>query len=642
MPETTQFAAMNDDAFGGTTTLQANTVLMARYKILGVLGGGGMGTVYQARDLNFPDVKKLVAIKEMHNPSTDPNLRASTFSAFQREANILATLSHPAIPKIFEFFQQGERAYLVQEFINGSDLELLLQKTKELPIEKITEWAIDLCDVLEYLHKHKPDPIVFRDMKPSNVMIDSLGKVRLIDFGIAKTFSAGKHTMIGTEGYSAPEQYKGDVTPLSDIYSLGATLHHILTREDPRLAPPFSFNERPIKSFNDKVPAGLIEIIDKALNFDPADRFQSAEEMKQALLGLRAGPAAISVTSVAAPRKGTGTETDFFSDNTSPTTLEPKWVFTTEDEIRCNPSSYRDLAFIGSYDTNVWAVKLDTGEFVWKHATGRGIASSPIVDEESKLVMFGSEDYTFYAVDYRNGRINWSYTTRDRIRSTARIAHGYVFFGSDDGRVYALAAHNGRFQWEYDMGSQVRSRPYVTNDLVIVGAENGDIVALELSGNRKWIARTKRNVTSSPFVDEVEEVCYVGSFDYHMYAFDATNGYSAWRYRTNGPIISSPVVENDMVYFGSGDGYFYALNAQTGKEKWKVNIGKPIVSSPITQGTSVYFGGNDGFLYCLDAMSGKELWKFPTGAPITSSPYIVNDLILFGSMDKNLYALPLV
>src|SRR5688572_26616494 len=105
MPETTQFAGMGGDGVGGPGdgSLKPNTILLARYKVLGVLGGGGMGTVYQARDLNFPDVKRLVAVKEMLNPNTDPNLRASTLKTFQREANILATLTHPAIPKIYDF-----------------------------------------------------------------------------------------------------------------------------------------------------------------------------------------------------------------------------------------------------------------------------------------------------------------------------------------------------------------------------------------------------------------------------------------------------------------------------------------------------------------------------------------------------------
>ena len=210
MPETTQFGDL-DGGGQPTGTLKPNTVLLARYKIDAVLGGGGQGAVYRARDLNFPDARRLVAVKEMHVSASDPN-RPVAMRTFQREANILATLAHPAIPKIYDFFDQNSRAYLVMEYINGNDLEALLAKVKAqaLPINKILEWAIELCDVLDYLHKHKPEPIIFRDIKPSNIMINQDGHVMLVDFGIAKLFREGqKGTMIGTEGYSPPEQYKG-------------------------------------------------------------------------------------------------------------------------------------------------------------------------------------------------------------------------------------------------------------------------------------------------------------------------------------------------------------------------------------------------------------------------------------------------
>lgn len=634
MPETTQFGVEETRDDG---SLKANTILINRYKILGMVGGGGQGAVYQCRDLNFPDAKRLVAIKEMHYPTGDPGLRAATMSTFQREANILATLSHPAIPKIFDFFDQNNRAYLAMEYINGSDLELLLNKTKELPVEKIIEWAIDLCDVLHYLHSHQPEPIIFRDVKPANIMIDSLGKVRLIDFGIAKIFVSGvKNTMIGTEGYSAPEQYKGDVNPLSDVYSLGATLHHILTRKDPRLEPPFSFNERPIGDLNPKVPPGLIAIVEKALQMDPSDRFKSCLEMKEALERLRYNPA----IAVAAP-KADGKGTELF-DKELFTDIEARWKFKTEDEIRCSPTSFRDLCFVGSYDHNVWAVKLENGEFKWKFPTSAGIAASPVVDPNNRLVLFGSEDYTFHAVDYQTGRIAWSYTTNDRIRCTARVSQEYVFFGSDDGRVYALVAGNGRYLWEYDMGGPVRSQPYVSQDLIIVGSEVGEIVALELSGNKKWAYRTRRAINAAPLVDEVENICFVGSFDGYMYALDATSGYSLWRFRTNGPIISSAALDGDMLYFGSADGNLYAVNAESSKEKWRFNAEKPIVAAPLFHQGSVYFGCSDGHLYCLDGKTGEERWKFKTGGSITSAPHIVENVILVGSMDHTLYALPLV
>ncbi len=658
MPETQQFGGNREDR-SASTALRPNQVLHNRYKIMGVLGGGGMGTVYQARDLNFPDVRRLVAIKEMQLLSNDPAVRANALKNFRREANILATLNHPAIPKIFDFFDISDRAYLVMEYINGGDVEVILSKTKDLPVEKIIEWAIDLCDVLEYLHKHDPEPIIFRDMKPPNVMIDSLGKVRLIDFGIAKAFTTGvKHTMIGTEGYSAPEQYKGDVTPLSDIYSLGATLHHILTRKDPRLEPPFSFHERPIQNFNTKVSDGLVAVVERALQFNPKERYQSCSEMKAALDALRyrpaianqvpqsnsgvgaflQGAAAAGSTGAAQPLN----ETTTFEQSNATGGIQPKWLFKSEDEIRTTPSSWQDLVFVGSYDTNIWAISVEDGALAWKYATQGGIASSPVIDESNRSVIFGSEDYRLLSLDARTGRVNWTFGTKDRIRGTPRVEHNHIFFGSDDGKLYALNAINGRSIWNFDFAAPVRCRPFVTNELVIVGCESGELSALSLSGQRKWTYRSRKGFSSAPYVEPKENICYIGCQDGYIYALDASTGYNVWRFRTNGPVYASPVMRGNFLYIGSADGVLYAINAQTGKEKWKFKTDKPIVGSVgIHQGT-LLFGGTDDLLYCLDADNGKEKWRYKTGGAIVAAPVVHGETILVGSLDHTLYALPLV
>jgi serine/threonine protein kinase len=266
--------------------LQAGTTLAQRYLIQEVIGVGGMGSVYRARDLHFPNVVKLVAVKEMINLAPDPLVRKTIIQNFEREANLLATLNHASIPRIYDYFSQDDRSYLVLEFVHGKDLEAIIAETDGfLPESQLLTWGIELCDVLAYLHAHKPDPIIFRDMKPSNVMVNHNGDIILVDFGIAKTFQTGvKGTMIGTEGYSPPEQYRGEATPLADIYALGATLHHALTRRDPRLEPPFSFNERPIRKMNAAVSAELEAVIATALQYNVEERFPSATDMKDALL----------------------------------------------------------------------------------------------------------------------------------------------------------------------------------------------------------------------------------------------------------------------------------------------------------------------------------------------------------------------
>src|SRR5207244_7364112 len=133
-----------------------------------------MGSVYQARDMNFPNVTRYVAVKEMLNLAADPGLRDMTLKNFEREANILAELSHPSIPKIFDYFSNKDRAYLVMEYINGRDLEALVNRTPNfMPIDMVEKWAVQLCDVLQYLHTPHPEPIIFRDVKPPNIRIDN-------------------------------------------------------------------------------------------------------------------------------------------------------------------------------------------------------------------------------------------------------------------------------------------------------------------------------------------------------------------------------------------------------------------------------------------------------------------------------------
>ena len=227
--------------------LSQGSVLQGRYEIIRVLGIGGMGAVYQARDLRFSNVSRLCAVKEMFSTAVDPRMRQLALDNFSREANILAALNHPSIPKIFDFFSEGQRVYLVLEFVDGHNLEAIIESSPDFLEEGlVAEWAVQICDVLDYLHSQKPNPIIFRDLKPSNIMVTPQNWVMLVDFGIAKVFQVGeKGTMIGTEGYSPPEQYRGVAELRGDLYALGATLHHLLTKRDPRVDPPVTCHERP-------------------------------------------------------------------------------------------------------------------------------------------------------------------------------------------------------------------------------------------------------------------------------------------------------------------------------------------------------------------------------------------------------------
>ncbi|HRQ22280.1 MAG TPA: serine/threonine-protein kinase, partial [Anaerolineales bacterium] len=445
--------------------LQAGVTLVNRYNIQDVIGIGGMGSVYRARDLHFPNVVKLVAVKEMINMAPDPLVRQTIVQNFEREANILATLHHPSIPRIYDYFSHNDHSYLVLEFVHGKDLEAVINDANGfLPEDQVISWAIQLCDVLAYLHGHNPDPIVFRDMKPSNVMINHSGDVVLVDFGIAKAFQSGqKGTMIGTEGYSPPEQYRGEATPVADIYSLGATLHHTVTRRDPRLEPPFSFAERPVRRINPNVSVELEAVIDTALQYNPSDRFQSTSAMKDALLNVARKTGMLSKITSALPVSDGG--------------IKPLWSFKCEDEIRGTPALHQGTLYVGCYDNNLYALSAADGQFQWKYPADGGIVSRPLVHDGS--VFFGSEDRLFHAVSARTGKVVWTYVTEGRIYSSPRIADGHIFFGSEDNYLHALNASTGRAIWKFFTDAPVYSTPLVANELIYFGSESGTFHALE-------------------------------------------------------------------------------------------------------------------------------------------------------------------
>lgn len=267
----------------GTGTLAEQIMLAGRYQLLSRIGQGGMGAVYKAADTKFNN--RPVALKEMSRAGLPPARLKEAEAAFEHEAHLLADLLHPNLPRIYEHFTENERSYLVMDFIEGQTLEDYLEKVGggPLPVEQVVRWATELCDVLNYLHTHQP-PIIFRDLKPANVMIGDNGHVYLIDFGIARIFKPGKQhdtVALGSPGYAAPEQYgKAQSSPRSDIYSLGALLHHLLTGLDPS-EQPFFF--RPASQVNSAVNPALETLLKRMLEMDSERRPASAQEVLQAL-----------------------------------------------------------------------------------------------------------------------------------------------------------------------------------------------------------------------------------------------------------------------------------------------------------------------------------------------------------------------
>jgi serine/threonine-protein kinase len=266
--------------------LAIGTVLKNQYRIVRLVGGGGMAWVYQVEELPAGS-GKLWALKELRPQTEDRSERAVAQGLFQQESRLLRELDHPNIPKIADFFEEQGRACLVMEFIWGESLEKRLTLTNAPLLETdVLKWAIQLCEALDYLHGLQP-PIIFRDMKPSNVMVTNTGLVKLIDFGIARTYKVGKRkdtVTMGSENYAAPEQWgKGQTDARSDVYALGATMYHLLANMAP--TPAFLPSEPlPLANYNVALSKKTIAIVEKAMARDRQRRFQSALEMRQALV----------------------------------------------------------------------------------------------------------------------------------------------------------------------------------------------------------------------------------------------------------------------------------------------------------------------------------------------------------------------
>ncbi|MFD3165117.1 PQQ-binding-like beta-propeller repeat protein [Herpetosiphon sp. NSE202] len=614
-------------------TLKTGTVLEGRYVIEGVLGIGGMSVVYKGRDTRFKDVTRFCAIKEMFQNSPDSQTRLLSLKNFEREAGLLATLNHPAIPKVYDFFEETGRAYLVMELIEGHDLETVLEKANgPLEEQQVGRWAIQICDVLNYLHGHEPEPIIFRDLKPSNMIVTPSDRIVLIDFGIARVFTRTdkKGTMIGTEGYSPPEQYRGIAEARGDVYALGATLHHLLTNIDPRLETPFTFGDRPIRQLNPSVSPEVEAIVMKSLEYDMANRWGSAAEFQAVLMSVPGlAPAGVAVATPATPAFGAAIRRG--GKNT-----EVLWKFRCEDEVRSSPFVRNGTLYIGCYDTNLYALDTKRGEFRWKKPTEGGISSTPTVWDD--MVIVGSDDGNVYAFDTRAGTQRWVFRTEKPVRSSPRVQDRLVYFGSDDYHMYAVDATNGRQIWRYRGWQWIRSSPCLTSSMVIFGSGDGSIVALDLfKGGIRWKQKLQGGIVSSAAANDT--MVLVGCMDNNLHALDLEGGWPIWKFRTSHYVNSSPIIIGNRAFVGGIDGNVYAVDLKNGKQVWQYNTGAQIVSSPVADSGRIYIGAADGTVYCLDAGSGTPVWTHTCEGPIVSTPAVVEGVVYIGSMDHNVYAL---
>lgn len=255
------------------------SILQNRYRIDRVLGQGGMGTVYLARDSRLDD--RLCVVKELRDDFYRDEDKQRALSFFDREVRMLARLKHSNIVQVSDYFSEQGKYFLVMEYVEGENLHSIMQKREGEPFQEnqVVSWAIQICDVLTYLHGQDP-PVIYRDLKPSNIMINTDEQLKLVDFGIARKIETDdENTRVVSAGYSPPEQYWGAANIQSDIYALGATIYFLLSGMDPE---PLKSNSP--REANSEVSEYMDTIVRKCMSQETSQRFLTAAELREALL----------------------------------------------------------------------------------------------------------------------------------------------------------------------------------------------------------------------------------------------------------------------------------------------------------------------------------------------------------------------
>lgn len=266
---------------GESILADIGSVIDGKYEILKLIGKGGMSKVYLAMDKRL---NKQWAVKEIEKSGRDKRNNEVVIQSAIAEAHLIKRLDHPALPRIVDIIENDDIIYVVMDYIEGEPLNKIIDEYGAQPQDVVIDWAMQLCDVLDYLHTSNP-PIIYRDMKPANVMLRPDGSLKLIDFGIAREFKEENiedTVSLGTKGYAAPEQFggKGQTDARTDVYCLGVTLYHLVTGQNPS-DPPYEIY--PIRDWNPNLSGGLERIIEKCTQLNPDDRYQSCAELLYAL-----------------------------------------------------------------------------------------------------------------------------------------------------------------------------------------------------------------------------------------------------------------------------------------------------------------------------------------------------------------------
>lgn len=419
-----------------------------KYEVLREIGRGGMSIVYLAMDKRL---NKQWAIKEFRKDKDDESKRLA-LKALIDEANLMKKLDHPTLPRIVDIIDTNNTVYIVMDYIEGESLNKVLDNYGAQPQEAVIEWGKQLSEVLDYLHTRVP-PVIYRDMKPANIMLKPDGTVRLIDFGIAREYKEGKAgdtTSIGTRGYAAPEQFgdKGQTDARTDIYSFGVTLYHLVTGKNPA-EPPYEIY--PIRHWNPNLSSGLEWLIQKCTQLNPKDRYQSCAEVTYVLENLERFETAyknkqrkkinlflisiiltivFGITGSVSMLLGRQSTSELYKSH-----MDEKTISGYQDAIDVDESqmdAYKAL----SEEMRASITQIKVGNYSSKEEKELALAEGIMYDKDivtyfsnARLNIIEEEDINLYTkINYELGRLYWNNYDIDNPGSTASAKQALPYF----------------------------------------------------------------------------------------------------------------------------------------------------------------------------------------------------------------------
>ncbi len=608
-------------------------VLQGRYRLLRQIGAGGFAAVYKAEDTQLGN--RLVAVKEMSARGLTPKETQEATEGFHQEALLLARLSHPNLPRIYEQFEEDGRWYLVMDFIEGQTLEGYLEdRGGRLPIKEALQLGVQLTNVLGYLHARQP-PIVFRDLKPSNVMLTPDGRVYLIDFGIARLFKPGqaKDTMaFGSPGFAAPEQYgKAQTTPRSDVFSLGALLHHLISGADPS-DTPFRF-----KPLTMPRPGGLSALIERMVDLDVAKRPATMELIRTDLERMLNSPAPWRADDGRAPVPSLYTNPAQAATSAFPSVAPPppSWqVQHTGQVTQGAPVLPPPVQKKKKKHWGIWAVLVVVGILVLLPAfhtthgidlpndsfsstntpfpTGNVVPVHAVAwSPDGNELAFGGGDKIVSIIGSVNGNFSGPFALVNTV-AWSPDSQDLAVAGSGD-EIFILSA-SGNFVNNFSVPApEVDGLAWSSTGgrLAIAGNDGEVIVADALSGANSFVYQAEaEQVTAIAWSPDGQYLAFGGG-DQAVKVWNNATKSIAYTYQTNGPV-------NGIAWSPDGE-RIASADASGAMAVWDALTGKNVVmysdiGSPMS--TSVAWSSDGTYLAAGDDQNTVRVWQAGDPAPI--------------------------